>query len=149
MSITGQISLKILGENLDFKKINTNLGIFPTRTFLKGKTYGVVRIPAENDSWYYILEFKDSSIEEVLKKLLFQLMPAKEYIRSLTLKDYVSIRCGIQTPLAQIFLYISPEVLSLISELNIGFEISIFSWGGVESEDGIKSAMDLLDGENG
>ena len=142
--MTGWVSLKIIGEELNFDEIAKNINLFPSKNFRRGVTYNKFVGPAENDSWYYTIEFSNESLDDVLKEFLVILNSYEEYIKNLAKKEYVSIRFAVDSPFAQLFFYISPESIATLMNLEIGLEISVFSWGGVESESGVKPVMDLL-----
>lgn len=134
MATTGGVSIKILGEKLEFDTISTNLQLIPTGSYKKGVVYSKYVGATENDVWYYEIEILDGEKpENALGKLLNVLKSSGGYIRELGQTQHISIRCSIQSDMAQVFFSIPPSLIKEISELNIGFEVSIFSWGEAEN----------------
>jgi hypothetical protein len=137
-NIIGDLSLKFLGEKLNFNEISENLNMKPTELYKKGNTFKIGKrtCETENDAWYYIVQFdEDSNPNEILEQILEGLQTSKEYINNLSKSVYISIRYAIQSEMAQIYFEFPSSILKKLSEFNINLEMSIFSWGGVEYTD--------------
>lgn len=130
MGNNGRCSLIINGEELDYEYIDKLLPIKPVEIGRKGERIEKwSKILRNNDTWQYSFEFKDSSPEIVIEKLLNEIELYKDNVDELSKKYEVYIRLYIQDDEAQIYFLISKEILKKISELNIDFGISILSWG--------------------
>lgn len=133
MLVSGSCRIIIRGQDeLDFNFISKNL-INPTRVVKKGQIVNESAGEVNNDVWIYEVKFvRDGDINNTLEELLTTLLPNKSIIRDLCNSSDICIRCYMQSELAQIGVNFQPNVISMLSELGVRFELSIFSWGEVE-----------------
>ena len=134
MSIIGSFSLKILNNELNFEQISSNLKLQATDIFRKGETFGNKPRTTENDVWYYEVEFEEyQNPNDVLEKLLSILKPSSDYLKELSKSVDVRIRCVLSSDFAQIYTLFSEKVIQEMAILNVKFELSILSFGEVET----------------
>ncbi|MCA1032519.1 DUF4279 domain-containing protein [Bacillus timonensis] len=130
---SGSCSLIIKGEGLDFSEISKTLKINPTREMRKGVVYSSIFGPNKEDFWIYELKVNENqSPNDTLSTLLSYLSHSKQFIVMLSKSHNVSIKCYIQSSMAQIGFDLSPPTIVELSKLNVKLEFSILSWGGVE-----------------
>lgn len=133
MEDNGICSLIIKGENLNFNKIEKEIGIKGTQKFVKGKIDSKVIGKNKSDLIRFDIRYsKGGSPDDALNKLTDILLDNKEFLKSLKQENDVFLNCYIQSDYAQINYVISSEVLTKISLLDLNLNISILSWGGVE-----------------
>lgn len=135
MGVSGFIWLRIIADELDFQELGVKIDLHPTNTFRKGENtnsrFGNETF--EQDGWFFELEFKDAdSFDAVLNEFSTKLVGYKDYLQDLYKKAYVRLWCDLYSDNAQMGFEISPETLSIICSLGIGFDISFFAHGDVE-----------------
>lgn len=132
--ISGSCSLVIRGEYLNNIDIAEELGISPTNLTLKGQYINNTKYKAPKDVWTYEVKLEDKDTPNtVVNNLVLKLKSAKKHLNH-TLFEDISIRLYLQSDMAQMYFEILPSVLVELAELNIRFEVSILSWGGVEDK---------------
>lgn len=130
---SGNCSFIIRGEGLNLSEITKSLNIKPTREVRKGVVESSIIGPNKADVWIYELKFNENqSPNDSLKTLLSYLSQSKKFIKSLSTIYDVSIKCYIQSSMAQIGFILSPAMINELSTMNVKLELSILSWGGVE-----------------
>lgn len=128
---TGSCSLIITGQELDFEKINQQLKLKPSECLKKGEIVSKSIGELRNDIWVYEKKFGlKKTPSDSLKDFLDKLKQRKN-LKEIANIYNVSIRYFIQSELAQVYFEFSPEILKDLSDLNVKFETSVFSWGGV------------------
>jgi hypothetical protein len=131
---SGNCSLIIYGcSHLDFERINNKLGIKPTSVFKQDEIVNKIAGPIKKDVWIYETKI-DKEPNITLNQLLRLLIPNKDFIIELSKLANISVRCYIQSALAQIGFDFSQDTIKILAELNVKFEISIISWGEVEMD---------------
>lgn len=134
MDNSGNCSLIIRGENIDFIEIEDNLQIKPSRTARKGELISKAIGKSHYDVWVYQIGFDGNRIpENALESLLKTIKPSTDYLNSISNFSELIIKCYVQSDYAQINFEISPKILRELANINIKFEISILSWGGAMS----------------
>lgn len=135
MLISGSCGIIIRGKNeLNFDFISKNLMIKPTRIVKKGEIVNESAGVVKSDVWIYEVKFvRGGDINSTLEELLVTLLPYKNVISDLCNYSEICIRCYMQSELAQIGVDFQPNVISMLAELDIKFELSILSWGAVEN----------------
>jgi len=134
MSTSGNCSLVIRGHELNFKEIEENLKIKPSRIIKKGQVVSEVIGESEFDIWVLEIKFKEEEIpNNILAEVISVLTPYKVYIQGLSKWSDVRIKCYVQSKYAQINFELYPNVINELSSMGIKLEISILSWGGVKS----------------
>ncbi|MBU3114612.1 DUF4279 domain-containing protein [Clostridium lacusfryxellense] len=135
--ISGKCSLVIKGNDyLDFKSIDNNIGMMPSKKYKKGGAFSTLAPNAiPRDIWIYDSNIgQDGNVNMALDVLLDKLKGSKNFIRDLSITSDICIRCFVQSDLAQIGFDLSPYVINGLTNLNVRVEISILSWGQVEMD---------------
>lgn len=129
----GMCSILIYSNNISCETISNIIGINPSHVINKGDiTSKALKTYAPKNGWFYDIQCNSlEEIDEALQKV------SKIYLRCADELDKyrnieVRIRCFVNSALAQIGFGISSETLSLLAKTKREFEISVFSWGGVE-----------------
>ncbi|MFD2117634.1 DUF4279 domain-containing protein [Paenibacillus yanchengensis] len=130
--LSGACSLLIRGEGLDKESIDNNLKITHTGYIIKGQSIKHSKITAPKDVWTYEMKFQqDEKPSTVLRNLIMKLIPVKNYLYDDKFED-ICIRMYLQSEWAQMYFDLSAAIIKVLAELNIRFEVSILSWGGVQ-----------------
>lgn len=133
MTCSGSWSLIIRGTQLDFAEIGKNIAIAPSRILRKGEVRSAATGPSEFDTWNYEVKFKkEDGLINSLEVLLSELYPCRDFLKALSQSVDVSLRFYVQSDYAQIGIVLPPALLQRMAALNIKFEVSILSWGGIE-----------------
>jgi hypothetical protein len=128
---TGDASLIIRGEALDFDEIARRLKVEPARILKKGGKVSVGGKKVAKDFWMYRVQMHGNDPVSSLMQLLRDLEPSIEYIHQLTDSGYdVCLRMYYQSELGQIYFEMPNELQSLIAKFRVRLEFSILSWGG-------------------
>ena len=131
--ITAKCSILIYSDDISSEEISRLVGIIPTRTVSKGQLLSkALNTYAPKNGWFY--DILCENLEEInipLQKIAKLCIDCVNKLRNFENTD-IRIRCFINTELAQTGFGISPETLSLLASVNKEFEITLFSWGGVE-----------------
>lgn len=134
MNVSGNWSLIISGDQLDFDDIRKKLLIKPSRIIRKGEIKSKVIGPSQYDVWVFERNFKSrDEIARTLDELLMELQPFEEYIKLLSNDIDIAIKFYIQSDFAQIGATLPAQSIKKLAEMNIRMEISVFSWGKVEN----------------
>lgn len=133
MPDSGYCSLIIKGDNLDLDAIEDALKLVASVKCKKGEKIDSVVGECEND----FIRFDEKpngeyNQDQVLNTLLDKLMVHQSYLKDLKQKASVFIVCYVQSDYAQVTYTLSAVTLNKVSQLDIDFKTSIFSWGGVE-----------------
>ena len=135
MSKSGFCSLIIEGDNLDFDLIEETLEMEATEKRKKGEMVNSIIGKMDHD----LICFEERgegkyNPDAVLIILLNKLENKDVFLKDLSQKAHVYIRCFVQSDYAQIYYMLSAEMLQKISQLDIDLGMSIFSWGGVKDD---------------
>lgn len=134
MISSGSSSLIIRGDKLNIEEIEENLQIKPSRLVRKGEVISKIIGESQQDIWIYEKKNDDNEMPlNSLKSILSSISSSKGYLHNLANYAELTIKCYVQSEYAQISFKISPSVLKKLASMNIEFEVSILSWGGVES----------------
>ncbi len=135
MISSGKCSLIIRGENLNIIEIEENLQLKPSRLVRKDEVVSRVIGKSQHDVWIFEKEFDENGTPaKTLKNILASISSSKDYLQNLTNFAELSIKCYVQSNYAQVNFKINPNILKELASMNIEFEVSILSWGGVESD---------------
>lgn len=133
MNTSGSCSLLIRGSQINFDEVDMNLKVKPTRVVKKGDVISKSIGPSQYDVWVYeIRHDENGNPKESLTELLSNLKSSRDFLHTIFQTADVSVKCYIQSDLAQISFEFSPEIIKELAELGVKLEISILSWGGVE-----------------
>ena len=123
------ICLKVETER-DIDLITDILNVKPTDSIKKGERRSKVLDAAECNVWIYDEEHTGcKSTEEMLYNFLKKIPQLHQNIEDLKRIGIVTIRVSVVSDFAQIGFGLSEDDLSILSELQIPLEISVFSWG--------------------
>lgn len=132
---SGICSLIIRGNKIDFGEIDINLKVKPTKIIKRGDVLSKTIGPSQYDIWIYEIKHDESGDpNKTLKNLLSIFKPSGDFLRMTSKSIDVSVKCFVQSDLAQIGFEFSPEVIRDLADIGIKFELSILSWGGVEDK---------------
>lgn len=135
MKISGSFTLSISDPNLDFKDIERNIGIQPTKLIKKGQLLTKLESrKAPYDIWLYEIKVLDEGdVLEYLAKLLKDLLPYSKYIQKISkCYDQVTINCYLRSDFAQMGFEITYEIINMLQKLSLGINFHILSFGRVE-----------------
>ncbi|WP_127490442.1 DUF4279 domain-containing protein [Paenibacillus ehimensis] len=135
MSTLGSCVLTVANtKSLDFSKISEKLNLVATSTTKKGEFIGRAKIRTSQwDRWNYEVTIKaDTTPEEVLEQFLMNLEPVAAEINNLQSFHEVTLDCYLRSDFGQMGLSLSPNIVQLLAKLNLGLELHILSFGGVE-----------------
>lgn len=133
MSITGSWTLKISGEKIDFREIESQIGVKATRIMRKGEIVSRVNGPSQRDFCIFERCFADQGeINRASDELLSLLKPHAEYIKGLANDLDITIKLYIQSEYAQIGILLPHGTISKLAEMAFDIELSILSWGNVK-----------------
>ncbi|MBU2703794.1 hypothetical protein Ga0466249_004944 [Sporomusaceae bacterium BoRhaA] len=135
MEISGGFTMRISDLNLDFSKLEQNIGICPTKIIKKGQLIGKLKnIEAPYDIWSYERKITNEDVFAELTNLLNDLFPYFDYIREIRNVYEVTLNCYLRSDYAQMGLEITSDVITLIEKFGLGISFHILSFGGVEDE---------------
>jgi hypothetical protein len=120
-------SLRIMGKNLDLEAISSSLNLNPSHTHRKGES-DRTKDKYRQDMW--LLDSPLESERELdihLRWLEEQLRPNYSYLKSLQTKAQIDVFCSYTSEGDQAGFSLSPESLSLFTELGIKLELSLIS----------------------
>lgn len=134
MEVSGSFTFSISDQNLDFKDIESNIGLQPTKIVEKGQP--ITRLTSREapyDIWLYEKNIYDGEdIMVHLADLLSDLLPYSKYILEIS-KHYkqVTIDCYLRSNFAQIGFQISHNTISMLEKLDLSLNFHILSFGEV------------------
>ena len=137
LDITGKFAISICDSNLDFEKIEQNIGIAPTKIIKKGQMIGRLKNrEAPYDIWSYEIKITNEKDKfEYLTELLNDLCPYAEYIREIKkIYNQVTINCFLRSDFGQMGFEITDEMITLIEKFRLGINFHILSFGEVEDK---------------
>lgn len=123
-------SIRIFGENLNFKKITDNLQIAPSHSHKKGdikKRNGkIIGKPYEQDMWLYKSPVNETEPLDIhLQTLWSKLKPNKYKIIEMKKKYNINIFCGYRSNCDNAGFDVSYESLTIFCELETAFSMSV------------------------
>lgn len=135
MSNSGYCSLIITGDNLDLDLIEDTLNIKASEKQKKGEIFNSII----GEVQYDFIRFDEKMYgkynpNETLIILLNKLIENKNFLKDLSKKACIYIKCYVQSDYAQVNYMLSPNALNKIAQLGLGLQISILSWGGVKDK---------------
>lgn len=119
-------TLRIFGNIDNLSEITDTLNLNPTHVHRKGDVRSALAAPYEADMWSLDAPLpREEPLEKHLLWLKEKLTPHKDYIRKLSQSYTVDVFCGYRTDSDQGGFDLSPEVLSLFSDLGIRMCVSV------------------------
>ena len=135
MSNSGYCSLIISGDHLDLDLIEGTLKIAASEKKKKGEICNNVIGEVQSDFIRFDEKMNGKyNPDMTLLTLLDRLLDNKIFLKELSLKACIYIKCYVQSDYAQINYTLSAMTLSKIAQLGIGLDISVLSWGGVKDK---------------
>lgn len=136
MNIIGSFALSISDISLDFKEIEDNFPIKPSRIIKKGEMIGKLKnIEAPYDIWTYKVAIADR--EDIFKNLslmLDDLMPYCKFIKDACNRyENVLINCYIRSEYGQMGFRLSNEIIKKIEKIGLSLDFHILSFGAVDN----------------
>lgn len=114
MSKSGNCSLVIRGTEIDFGEIDINLKVKPTRIIRRGDVLSKTIGPSQYDIWIYEIKHDESGDpNKTLKTLLSIFKSSGDFLRMTSKLVDVSVKCFVQSDLAQIGFEFSPRLLKI------------------------------------
>lgn len=137
--VAAQASLRILGIGLDFDSISERLRLEPSDTHRKGD-HGLISRPYPSDMWLVESPLpRTEPLDAHIRWLRRVLSPRYEPLRSFMSGYEVSVYCGITVEGVSCSVRISPETLSIFSDLRIPLDLTYIFTGyaaeGVQEQD--------------
>lgn len=133
MDFYGELYLRISGNNLDFKKIDTDLELKATKCVTKGTRILNTHF-AEIDVWLYEEKIINlPSLNDKLFDILNKLLIKKDIINDIKNDNEIAITVDIRSDDAQIGFEINNNNISMLSRLNLGLSFNILSFGLVSA----------------
>ena len=128
---SGEASLIIRGESLDFDEITSRLDVEPAGILRKVGKVAVGGRKVSKDFWMYRVRMRGDDPMGSLAQLLRELEPHLEYIRHLSDSGYdVCLRMAYRSELGQIYFEMPAELQAQLARFKVRLEFSILSWGG-------------------
>jgi hypothetical protein len=128
---SGDASLIIRGESLDFDEISSRLDVEPAGILRKVGKVSVGGRNVSKDFWMYRVKMRGDDPLGSLAELLGELEPHHAYIRHLSDSGYdVCLRVSYRSELGQIYFEMPAELQAQIARFGVRLEFSILSWGG-------------------
>jgi hypothetical protein len=123
-----RVTFVIQGLSLDFEAISRALNITPTHTH-RTRDLSKTKRRFPHDMWSLTSPLMDQQepFDAHLKWLADQLKPNYDFIKSLKSSAEVYIRCGYTTEREQSGFTLSPEALTILTDLGISLDVSILS----------------------
>ena len=118
------VAFTIVGNDLDVEGISRALGLNPTHSHRAGDV-GMLAKTYPHDMWQLDSPLTAAEPEEHLKWLRSKLHPNYDYIRSLKGRADIYIYCGYSCEGEQGGFSLTPEALSLFTELGIVMEVHV------------------------
>lgn len=124
--ILASATLRIFGTIESLAEITNTLGLQPTDIHRKGEKRSARAQPYEHDMWRLRAPLpREEPLEKHLLWLKEMLSPQREYLRQLAQSYTVDVFCGYLTDSDQGGFDLSPDALSLFSDLGIRMCVSI------------------------
>ena len=124
------VFLRIIGKSsINFEELEKNIPL----DFEKHKKGEVLRkiLKVENDTAVLTLDFYEEELEKKIDRLLNELHPYKKYLNKISKCYDIILRVYIESNYAQMYQFLSKEILFKIAEFPFDLEISVFSEGKV------------------
>lgn len=123
-----RVTFVIQSPRLDFEAISRAINIAPSHTHRVGDLSKTNK-PLPHDMWSLTspLMEQEEPFDAHLKWLAEQLKPHYDFIKSLKSSAEVYIRCGYTTEREQSGFTLSPEALTILTDLSISLDVSILS----------------------
>ncbi|MVP00831.1 DUF4279 domain-containing protein [Paenibacillus lutrae] len=130
MNPLGNCSLSISASNLNFELLN-RLKVVPTTVVRRGQLI-TTKSAAPYDIWILEVDVTEQiSIDLALEKLIHPLRKAKQELNFIKNQYEVTLNCYLRSDYGQLGIQISPAVIQLIGELELGLNFHILSYSGV------------------
>jgi hypothetical protein len=127
------VCIRIIGKkSIDFAELKKNLP-FDFRIHKKGELLHK-RFNVENDVAILEMDFKKENLEQKIKTMINHLSPYKQYIYQLKKDCNIVLRIYIESIFAQMYVTISNEIITEISNIGLDIEFSVFSEGLVKGK---------------
>jgi hypothetical protein len=119
------VAFTISGVGLDIEGISSALGLSPTHVHRLGEA-NMIGKPFPHDMWMLNSGLHDrESLDAHLKWLIEKLTPHYDFIRFLKSNAELTIYCGLNCNNDQCGFSLTPEALSIFTELGIPMEVTI------------------------
>ncbi|CAH1193928.1 hypothetical protein PAECIP111892_01353 [Paenibacillus auburnensis] len=118
---------------MNFEEITTNINLQPVKIKRKGEPITSKQV-MKDDYWSYKVKFGDRHFDTALDSFLNDLMPSEKYIKRISMKHEVYIFFSTRSRLGQMGFELKPNVLRVMADLNIRFEVHVLSNGEAENE---------------
>lgn len=128
----GHVAIVIRGYFLEKEKIDRQMGIQATRFSSRKIEDGSVDEGKIFNAWSYEVRYDDRRLDEAIRELAAQISNVQNFLQETSLIHEVYLTIFIQSDYAQITHIFPPEILKLLSEMNLKTRLSIFSWGGAD-----------------
>lgn len=135
MDISGSFVLSIKDKKLNFKDIEGNLPIKPTKIIRKGQMIGKTKNnEAPYDIWSYEVTIEDSeNVFNELSTLLEDLLPYSEYIKEVSSNfESITINCYLRSNYGQIGFQMNNEIILKLGQIGVSLDFHILSFGAVK-----------------
>jgi|LSQX01.2.fsa_nt_gb hypothetical protein len=137
MDIVGSFALSISDINLDFKGIEDNFPIKPSKIIRKGEMIGKLKnIEAPYDIWSYEIAIGDcENIFKDLSSMLDDLLPYCKFIKDAGSRyENVIINCYFRSEYGQMGFRLSNEIIKKLEKVGLSLDFHILSFGAVDNE---------------
>ncbi|HHU28011.1 TPA: DUF4279 domain-containing protein [bacterium] len=132
MDISGSFIFSIKDKRLNFKNIEDNLHIEPTKLIKKGQMVGKLKnFEAPFDIWSFEISITDyKNFFNDLLNLLELLNPYSQYIKEISLNyENVTIDCYLRTKYGQIGFQMDNKIINKLANLGLSLNYHILSYG--------------------
>lgn len=132
---TGWCIILIYSDTVSVDEISRIMQVKPTSAVTKGNVVSKrLNSCAIHNGWFYKREFDNlDSVDETMQHVVKVCFDAIDRLRKVEDLD-VRIRCFVNSDLAQVGYSLSSETIKLLSKIDKGLEITLFSCGGIEDE---------------
>jgi hypothetical protein len=123
-NIKAPVAFTIAGLDLNIDEISRNLGVDPTHSHRIGEI-GMLGKSYPHNMWQLDSPLTAAEPDEHLKWLDHKLRPNYDFIRSLKDHAQVYVYCGFNCESDQCGFSLSPQALTLLTELGIPLEVHV------------------------
>lgn len=125
-------SICIYGDVIDFDEISKKLSLTPTKIIEKNQVIVGERI-ADKSIWSYKISANEGEDLEIILRQLVEIVYLKKNVILQISEEYeIRINCYVRSEFGQIGFSISPDIMSILSEINVEIDFHILSYGMVE-----------------
>lgn len=129
MMLTGEYTLTIYGDSIDFVEIEELLGLHASKMVKKGQKIITNKI-APTSIWSYTKRVKEDCLyEEGLRDFLCEIYEKKEIISKLSSEYNVEINCYLRSEYGQFGYELNRDIINLLNKLDLPVSFHILSLG--------------------